>query len=115
MTIYHLPGITLPVFQLGTTNQVHVYGKATLVTDSDKLAHIVKELSDIHETSLETPWQAQYKESLLNIIVGIEIQITELQCKYKLSQNRPELDQQQIIKELKKSGSLSLAKAMQNN
>ena len=74
---YHSPGVPTWNYQ-----SVHVYGKASLVTDSDKLAHIVEELSDIHETSLETPWQAQYKESLLNIIVGIEIQITELQVHY---------------------------------
>ncbi|NOQ81242.1 MAG: FMN-binding negative transcriptional regulator [Methylophaga sp.] len=107
---YHSPGVPTWNYQA-----VNVYGKASLVTDSDKLASIVKELSDTHEASLETPWQAKYKESVLNIIIGIEIQITELQCKYKLSQNRPEIDQQQIIKKLKKSGSFTLAKAMKNN
>ena len=107
---YHSPGVPTWNYQA-----VHIYGKASLVTDYDKLASIVKELSDVHEASLEIPWQAKYKESLLNIIVGIEIQITEFQCKYKLSQNRPENDQQQIIKELKRSGALAMAREMQNN
>ncbi|SHE19180.1 hypothetical protein BPUTEOMOX_1221 [methanotrophic endosymbiont of Bathymodiolus puteoserpentis (Logatchev)] len=46
------------------------------------------------------------------MIIGIEIQITDIQCKYKLSQNRPESDQKQVAEQLKQNGSIELAKAM---
>jgi transcriptional regulator len=50
---------------------------------------------------------------MLNASIGIEISISEIQCKYKLSQNKSEQDQQQVIDQLNASGSKSVAKAMQ--
>ena len=49
---------------------------------------------------------------MLKAIVGIEIDIEELQCKYKLSQNRPAADHQGVINKLDELGSESLVQAM---
>ena len=49
---------------------------------------------------------------MLKAIIGVEIEIEELQCKYKLSQNRPAADQQGVIDKLDKLGSDSLVDAM---
>jgi transcriptional regulator len=49
---------------------------------------------------------------MLKAIVGVEISIDEIQCKYKLSQNRPAADQQGVIDKLDYLGSESLAQAM---
>lgn len=93
---------------------VHIYGKARLITETSKLKVIVDELTDLYESSMEVPWQADYHEEALTMIVGIEIKIDDIQCKYKLSQNRSKKDQQQIAQELAKRGSLQLSKAMKN-
>lgn len=37
------------------------------------------------------------------MIMGFEIEITDIQCKFKLSQNRPLEDQQRVIEELSQS------------
>lgn len=94
---------------------VHVYGKAELVTDSDELQVLVDDLSAIYENQRPAPWKPDYKASMLNMIVGIKIAITEMQGKYKLSQNRSQEDRQNVISKLQENGSNSLAKQMQDN
>ena len=106
---YKSPGVPTWNYQ-----SVHIYGNAKIVTDSEKIKKIIEDLTDIYESSSNTPWVPEYKGSLLNVIVGIEIQITKIQCKYKLSQNRSVVDQKQMIKELKIKGSTKLAQAMKN-
>ncbi len=91
---------------------VHVYGKSTLITEPEKLKTIVEELTDEYESAFETPWNPEYKESLLNMIVGIQINITEIQGKYKLSQNRQKNDQLKVIEELEKKSSIKLSDTM---
>jgi transcriptional regulator len=49
---------------------------------------------------------------MLGAIVAIDISIDELQCKYKLSQNRSDLDRDQVIAQLDEAGSRGLATAM---
>jgi transcriptional regulator len=48
---------------------------------------------------------------MLKHIVGFEIEITQIQCKYKLSQNRSEQDLNSVIKQLQNRGSKTLADA----
>jgi transcriptional regulator len=91
---------------------VHVYGQPKLITEPEKLKVIVEELTDEYESAFERPWNPEYKESLLNMIVGIQINITEIQGKYKLSQNRPKNDQLKVIEELEKKGSIKLSGTM---
>jgi len=106
---YKSPGVPTWNYQA-----VHIYGNAKLVTDSERIKKIIEDLADIYELSSKIPWVSEYKASLLNVIVGIEIQITNIQCKYKLSQNRPVVDQKQVTKELEIKGSTKLAQAMKN-
>jgi len=106
---YSSPGVPTWNYQA-----VHVYGKPKLITDADKLKAIVNTLTEIHESSFDEPWKPEYKESLLNGIVGIEITVAELQCKYKLSQNRSRKDKNQIAEQVRKRGSTKLSRAMKN-
>ncbi len=91
---------------------VHIYGQPKLITEPEKLKVIVEELTNEYESSFESPWNPEYKESLLNMIVGIQINITEIQGKYKLSQNRSKNDQLKVIEELEKKGSIKLSGTM---
>ncbi len=104
---YNSPGV--PTWNYQT---VHVYGKPGLVTDSEKLRSIVNELTKVYESSTAKPWQSEYKDSLLKGIIGIEIKITEVQCKYKLSQNRSKSDRLNVIDEFQQTGSIQLSRAM---
>jgi len=105
---YGSPGVPTWNYQA-----VHVYGKPQLITEEKELKTIVNQLTEMHESSMEIAWKPKYKDSLLNIIVGVKIQITELQCKYKLSQNRSENDRKKLIEEFQKRGSVKLSRAMQ--
>ena len=68
-----------------------------------------------YESGFARPWQPEYSATMLGAIVGLEIGISEVQCKYKLSQNRPAQDQKQVIRQLKSAGSNRLARAMERN
>ncbi|MCG8489594.1 MAG: hypothetical protein MI756_19155, partial [Chromatiales bacterium] len=56
--------------------------------------------------------QSEFKPQLLNAIVGIEIEIEELQCKYKLSQNRSAQERERITEALLAKDSAPLSRAM---
>lgn len=103
---YSSPGVPTWNYQ-----SVHVYGKPKIISDKEKLSHILNELTKTYESSFEKPWNPEYKESMLNAIIGIEIKITDIQCKYKLSQNRSEEDRTQVIEEHNKRGSTQLSQA----
>lgn len=91
---------------------VHVYGTCRVFEDEKELAEVTEALSKRYESGFETPWQPQYREAMLRTIVGVEIEIEEIQCKYKLSQNRPAKDHQGVIDKLEEQGSESLVRAM---
>ena len=78
---------------------VHAYGSAQLVTDeAGKLASLAG-LIAWTEPGHQQQWDAQaeqFRRGLLNGIVAFEIAVTRLEGKYKLSQNRPEGDQERV-------------------
>jgi transcriptional regulator len=91
---------------------VHVYGNCRVFDDAGELAALVDALSGVYEARFEDPWQPHYPESMLKAIVGIELVVDDIQCKYKLSQNRPVDDHQPVIDRLDELGSDALAAAM---
>ena len=105
---YTSPGVPTWNYQ-----SVHIYGKPQLITEKEKLSNLVNKFTERYEADFEKPWKPEYKESMLNSIIGIEIIITDIQCKYKLSQNRSELDRRQVVDQLKANHSIQLAEAMQ--
>ena len=93
----------------------HVYGVCKVFTDREKIKLLIDTLTEKYESAFEEPWQPTYKASMLSAIVGFEIEIEELQCKYKLSQNRGLEDRERVIKMLEESDSSRLSEAMQRN
>jgi transcriptional regulator len=91
---------------------LHIYGRCRVFDAPEELADVVEALSKRYESGFETPWEPQYRDALLKAIIGVEIEIEEIQCKYKLSQNRPAADHQGVIDRLDKQGSEELVKAM---
>lgn len=92
---------------------VHIYGVCQTFTNAERLEQVVNKLTAKYEANMASPWQPDYNPKMLNAIIGIEISINEIQCKYKLSQNKSEKDQQQVIEQLNANGSKDVAKAMQ--
>ena len=88
---------------------VHIYGKAACFDDQDKLQWLVESLTHQYEQHFASPWQPEYRKEMLNAIVGIEIEITEIQCKFKMSQNRSEADRQSVSEALRQAGQPPLA------
>ena len=94
---------------------VHIYGHCKIFHDTEKLKSVVDRLSNKHESGFQAPWVPEYNASMLSAIIGIEITINEIQCKYKLSQNQPSQNQLQVIEQLRISGSPALADAMERH
>jgi transcriptional regulator len=81
---------------------VHAYGTVQLVEDAEWLRRFLARLSDRHEARNPVAWRMQelpeaYVETMLKGIVGLDIAVTRLEGKYKLSQNRPATDRPFVI------------------
>lgn len=92
---------------------VHIYGRGRVFDDTDALRSVVAALTEKYEAAFERPWQPDYKAAMLSAIVGVEVTISEIQGKFKLSQNRPAQDQRQVVTQLKAQGADALAAAME--
>jgi len=104
---YSSPGVPTWNYQA-----VHIYGNCKTFTEPKRLQHIIESLTRKYESGFATPWVPVYREEMLSAIIGVEIIISKIQCKYKLNQNRSTQDQQQVTDQLEKLGSKQLAKAM---
>lgn len=112
---YETPGV--PTWNYAV---VHVYGKARLLHDGAALEALLVQLTTVYESTQSTPWKpelsGEHREKLLGMIVGFEIEIQEIQGKFKLSQNRSTKDQRTVIGQLRGSVFTSdLAELMQAN
>ena len=85
----------------------HLRGKPRLIEGESELETLLEQLTHVHESPMPNPWQpdltGEWRSKLLNMIVGFEIEITDIQAKFKLSQNRPPEDQQRVAKKLSQS------------
>jgi transcriptional regulator len=91
---------------------VHVRGKAKLFESPDELQHHLRALTDQNEITRETPWSIDdapksYIDALTRAVVGIEIEISAIEGKWKISQNRPEPDRKGVVAGLDSVGSPS--------
>ena len=76
---------------------IHIRGVFIAHDETEWKRALVTRLTERHESRFEAPWAIgdapdDYIDSRLKAIVGIELQITSIQAKRKLSQNRPEAD-----------------------
>ncbi len=88
---------------------VHAYGLLKVFEDAEWLRKLVTRLTESQESPREQPWQvtdapADYVNTMLRAIVGIEIPLRRLQGKWKMSQNRLPQDRDGVIKALEEQG-----------
>ena len=96
---------------------VHAHGKLTVHDDERFVRGIVARLTRRHEAAEPRPWKIgdsspEFIDSMLRNIVGIEIAVTSLACKVKLSQNKEARDRQGAAEQLEARGFVELARSM---
>jgi transcriptional regulator len=96
---------------------VHAHGTLTVRDDERFVRGIVGRLTKRHEASEPVPWKMSdsapdYIDGMLRNIVGIEIAITSVVGKVKLSQNREQRDRLGAADRLDARGGAAMARAM---
>jgi len=81
---------------------VHAHGPLKFFEDRRQLRALVEQLTDRHEAGRPHPWRVsdapeEYLEQMLKAIVGIEMPLTHIEGKWKLSQNRTAADRAGVI------------------
>jgi transcriptional regulator len=79
---------------------VHIYAQAHPITEETAVFEHLLALIRQHDTVYETEWKAlspKYKTGMANGLVVFEFEITAIEAKAKLSQNRSPQERQNII------------------
>lgn len=81
---------------------VHAHGRPTFIQDREWLHNHVSSLTREHEAPRPQPWAVSdaptdYIGKMLTAVVGVEIPITRLEGKWKMSQNRVESDRAGVV------------------
>jgi len=81
---------------------VHAYGSLRIIDDPEWLRGLVGRLTTRYESTRAEPWHvtdapADFVDTQLRAIVGLELPITRLIGKWKASQNRPRADRDGVV------------------
>jgi transcriptional regulator len=95
---------------------VHAWGAPQVIEDSGWLRRQIEDLTNLNEGVLPKPWKVddapeQYLASQMKGIIGIEIPIARIEGKWKVSQNRPEVDRAGVAAGLREGGEQSAVMA----
>ncbi|AYO82786.1 FMN-binding negative transcriptional regulator [Methylobacterium brachiatum] len=104
-------GRVVPTWNYAT---VHAWGRPRVIEDADWLRRQVADLTTLRETPRAAPWAvddapAPFVAAQLRAIVGIEIPITRIEGKWKMSQNRPEADRAGVVAGMRAESETALA------
>ena len=88
---------------------VHAYGKPRILEDVTECRAMLKTLIEKHEMHYEQPWSIEqltdeYVRGMMRGTVAFEMEITRLEGKFKLSQNRPMTDRARVVDKLEQQG-----------
>jgi transcriptional regulator len=88
---------------------VHAYGRMHAVEDPRWLAAQISALTASQESHRSPPWAVTdappaFVAAQIGAIVGIEIPISRLEGKWKVSQNRPQADREGVVEGLRACG-----------
>ncbi|MBE9005297.1 FMN-binding negative transcriptional regulator [Fortiea sp. LEGE XX443] len=103
---------------------VHAYGIPQLITLSDSpelMDNMIDEMIDTYGADYKSHWHSlsdNFRQGMMNGIVGFEMTVTRLEGKYKLSQNRSFTDQYNVAHALLQNAdpdAQAIGSAMQTN
>ncbi|MFI5712876.1 FMN-binding negative transcriptional regulator [Kribbella sp. NPDC051620] len=95
----------------------HVYGELVIHDDPAWLDGLVRRLTGKHEAQFTEQWSVDdapeaYVAGQLRAIVGVELVISRIEAKAKLSQNRSGADIDGVVESLEARGDLASAEAV---
>jgi transcriptional regulator len=93
---------------------VHVHGRLRVMDDAATALDIVEALTREHEEKRAAPWAVSdapedYVAMRIKAIVAIELEITRIEAKRKLSQNQSAEDRAGVVSGLREEGSAAAA------
>jgi transcriptional regulator len=110
----HEHGKAVPTWNYIT---VHAWGRPQVIDDAAWLRRQVEDLTSHKEGARPAPWAVSdapepYVAAQLKGIVGIEIPIARIEGKWKVSQNRPAVDQAGVVTGLRGDGGDAIMAAL---
>ncbi len=99
----HEHGKVVPTWNYIT---VHVRGNLRIIEDKRWLEWHLDRLTNTHEGTQTRPWKlsdapAEFTDRLIQNLIGLELEITSINGKWKISQNQPSDNQAGVIEALK--------------
>ena len=89
---------------------VHVYGRMRLIEDPQRLLEHLRKLTAAHdETWSVSDAPADFIEGMMRGVAGVEIAITRIEGKWKVSQNRARADRVAVAARLRELGADEMA------
>ena len=106
---YPSKGLTHKEVPTWNYRSVHITGNVSLLTEPDVLINILSKQTDDFEAAQPNPWSLDdapknYIQAICRAIVGIQINITDIQAQFKLSQNKTAENRAGVVSGLKKIG-----------
>jgi transcriptional regulator len=95
----------------------HVYGELVVHDDVAWVGELVRRLTEKHEAGRTRPWAVAdappaFVAGQLRAIVGVELRISRIEAKAKLSQNRPAADVDGVVDGARRQGDATMARAV---
>lgn len=95
---------------------VHAWGSPRIIDDAAWLRRQIEDLTVHQEAARTTPWNVSdapepFIAAQIKGIIGLEIPIARIEGKWKVSQNRPAIDQAGVVTGLRDSGADGVAMA----
>jgi transcriptional regulator len=95
----------------------HVYGELVVHDDVEWLDDLVRRLTAKHEAGRPQPWSVddappRFVAGQLRAIVGMELVISRIEAKAKLSQNRPPADIDGVVEGALRYGDATMSRAV---
>ncbi|CNF80822.1 FMN-binding negative transcriptional regulator [Mycobacterium tuberculosis] len=97
----------------------HVYGRLVVHDDAAWVESMVRRLTERHEEGRAERWSVDdappaYVAGQLRAIVGLELLISRVEAKAKMSQNRPEADRAGVVEGYLAEGDTTMAEAVRD-
>jgi len=98
---YVSPSLYAEQLSVPTWNYVaiHAYGTLQLIEDEAAKSALLEDLIEANEPAYADQWRRLpdgFRRTMLAGIVGFRIPITNIEGKFKISQNRPEIDRRSV-------------------
>jgi transcriptional regulator len=96
----------------------HVHGELIIHDDVRWLEALVRRLTEKHEDGAPRPWTVddappKFVAGQLRAIVGVELRISRIEAKAKLSQNRPAADIDGVVAGTRDRGDVEMSRAVE--